>query len=109
MISLSFSIPALLLFFGGMKNIGSEYTLDIIKACGINFQKDNIFAWKENEFFKLDYYHEHLYGYLLYIITFTLQFVYVIFYLLIREFKKENIQKLVVSFWFACFVQYHCF
>lgn len=98
MISLSFSIPALLLFFGGMKNIGSEYTLDIIKACGINFQKDNIFAWKENEFFKLDYYHEHLYGYLLYIITFTLQFVYVIFYLLIREFKKENIQKLVIFF-----------
>lgn len=101
LISLSFCIPALLLFFSGMKNIGSEYTLDVIKACGINFQSDNIFKWKENELFKLNYYYEHLYGYSLYMITFTLQFVYVIFYLLIRGFKKEGIQKLVI-FFFAC-------
>ncbi|BAP33672.1 betaRE-NMUR-3 protein [Chryseobacterium sp. StRB126] len=84
-----------------MKNVGSEYTINIIKACGINFQSDNIFAWKENKLLKLDYYDEHLSGYLLYIITFTLQFVYVIFYLLIREFKKEDIRRLTF-FFFAC-------
>lgn len=101
LISLSFCIPALIIFFLGMKSVGSEYTINVIKACGINFQSDNIFAWKENKLLKLDYYYEHLYGYSLYIITFTLQFMYVIFYLLIREFKKENIQRLVF-FFFAC-------
>lgn len=101
MISLSFCIPALVIFFWGIKSVGSEYTMNVIKACGIEFQSDNIFVWKENKLLKLDYYYEHLYGYLLYIITFTLQLVYVIFYLLIREYKKEDIQRLLFSF-FAC-------
>ncbi|SDJ92744.1 hypothetical protein SAMN05421542_4685 [Chryseobacterium jejuense] len=101
LISLSFCIPTLIIFFGGMKNVGSEYTLDIIKASGINLQNDNIFTWKENEFIKLDYYYKHLYDYSLYSITFILQFVYVIFYLYIKEFKKEEIRKLVLLF-FVC-------
>ncbi|MBP2618172.1 hypothetical protein J2772_003359 [Chryseobacterium jejuense] len=101
LISLSFCIPTLIIFFGGMKSVGSEYTLDIIKACGINLQNDNIFTWKENEFIKLDYYYKHLYDYSLYSITFILQLVYVIFYLYIKEFKKEDIRRLVL-FFFVC-------
>ncbi|WP_141395606.1 hypothetical protein [Chryseobacterium timonianum] len=101
LISLSFCIPALIIFFAGMKNVGSEYTLGVIKACGINLQDDNIFAWKENEFIKLDYYYKHLYDYSLYSVTFLLQFVYVTFYLYIKEFKKEDIRKLVF-FFFVC-------
>ena len=98
LISLSFCIPALIIFFWGMKNVGSEYTMEVIKACGINFQNDNIFTWKENELIKLDYYSKHLYDYSLYSITFIFQFIYVIFYLYIREFKREDIKRLIFFF-----------
>lgn len=98
LISLSFCIPAIIIFLVGMKDLGSDYTMNVIKACGINLQEANIFVWKEEGLLKLDYYYKSLYDFSLYGITFTLQLVYVYFYLKIKEFKKEEIQKLMFFF-----------
>lgn len=101
LITMSFCIPAVIIFLFGMKDLGSDYTMNIIKACGIDFQESNIFVWKEEGLLKLDYYYQSLYDYSLYGITFVLHLAYVYFYLKIKEFKKEEIQKLVF-FFFVC-------
>lgn len=101
LIALSFCVPAVIIFLFGMKDLGSAYTMNVIKACGIDFQEGNIFVWKEEGLLKLDYYYKSLYDFSLYGITFVLQFGYVFFYLKIKEFKKDDIKKLIF-FFFVC-------
>ncbi|MCY0969873.1 hypothetical protein [Chryseobacterium wangxinyae] len=102
LIAISFCVPAIFIFLFGMKDLGSDYTMNIIKACGIDFQESNIFVWKEDSLLKLDYYYKSIDDFLLYGITFSLQFVYVIFYLSIKRINKKEIQKLV-NFFIICF------
>lgn len=97
---LSLYIPAVIIFLFGIDNLGGMYTLNILKNSGVELQVgDNIFSWKENKFLKTDFYIENLSGHLLYVLSFTLQVLFAVWYMKIRQFSVKNTKKI-----FFCFI-----
>lgn len=97
LISLYFPIAILLSF--GVDTLGSSYTLEILKDNGVKLQhKDNIFIWKESQFVKVDFYKKYLSGYLLYLISFSLQVLFAVYYMKIRRFENKDKKKIIFSF-----------
>jgi hypothetical protein len=96
---LSLYIPAVIIFLFGIDNLGGIYTLNILKNSGVELQVgDNIFSWKENKFLKTDFYIENLSGHLLYVLSFTLQVLFAVWYMKIRQFSVKNTKKIFFSF-----------
>ncbi|SHM37714.1 hypothetical protein [Chryseobacterium contaminans] len=98
-IILAFFIPAALIFLMGNMNPDYSYTLQLVKECGINLQDSNIFQWKENELMKIQYYREHFNTVSLYLVSFTLQLFFILYYIfLIKKDELPNKRFLLAAF-----------
>lgn len=103
LILLSFCIPAAIILLTGI-NADYHKTLQIVKDCNINLQKENIFEWKETQLVKTDYYTKEIKNLSLYIISVILQLGFVIFYMFLKKFTPESRKKLLMAFGLAFFI-----
>ncbi|MFY7815739.1 MAG: hypothetical protein ACOVRK_11205 [Chryseobacterium taeanense] len=103
LILLSFYIPAGIVLVMGI-NTDYHKTLQLIRECGINLQKENIFQWKETQLIKIDYYTKEIKNLSLYVVSVALQLGFVIFYMFLKKFAPENRKKLLMSFALAFFI-----
>ncbi|SDJ75867.1 hypothetical protein [Chryseobacterium jejuense] len=98
-IVLAFFIPAVFIFFMGNMNPDYGNTLQLVKACGINLQDSNIFQWKENELIKIQYYREHFNTVSLYVVSFTLEVFFILYYIfIIKKQELSNKSLLLITF-----------
>ncbi|WP_045501276.1 hypothetical protein [Chryseobacterium sp. StRB126] len=98
-IVLAFFIPAVFIFFMGNMNPDYGYTLQLVKECGINLQDSNIFQWKENELIKIQYYREHFNTVSLYVVSFTLELFFILYYIfIIKKQELSNKRLLLITF-----------
>ncbi|SIS50218.1 hypothetical protein SAMN05421768_10919 [Chryseobacterium joostei] len=98
-ILLAFYIPGVFIFFLGNMNPDYGYTLRLINECGINLQDQNIFQWKENELIKTKYYLENINTISLYLVSFTLQVFFILYYIfLIKKNELSNKKLLLIAF-----------
>ncbi|WP_347216866.1 hypothetical protein [Chryseobacterium sp.] len=103
-IVLAFFIPAAFIFLMGNMNPDYGYTLRLVNECGINLQDDNIFQWKETELIKMQYYREHLSTVSLYVVSFTLQLFFILYYIfIIKKDELINKKQLLIAF-FMCII-----
>lgn len=103
-IVLAFFIPAVFIFFMGSMNPDYEHTLQLVNECGINLQDDNIFQWKETELIKTKYYLEHLNTISLYAVSFTIQLLFILYYIFILKKEEISNKKLLLIAFFTCII-----
>lgn len=101
-ILLAFCIPAVFIFLMGSMNPDYSYTLRLVNECGINLQDQNIFQWKEMELIKTEYYLEHLNTVGLYIVSFTLQLLFILYYVFIIKKEEFSNKKVLLTAFFIC-------
>jgi hypothetical protein len=99
-----FYIPAVIIFLSGVGvEIGHTKTLTWIKQSGIVLQKENIFAWKEDEgLIKTKMVVKHWRNLLLYFVPITLQLLYIYYYIKIKGINV-NVKKFFFLF-LICFL-----
>ncbi|WP_312902113.1 EpsG family protein [Chryseobacterium taichungense] len=103
LILLSFCVPAGIILLTGI-NTDYHKTLQIVRECNINLQKENIFDWKETQLIKIDYYTKEIKNLSLYAISVILQLGFITFYMFLKKFTPENRKKLLMAFALAFFV-----
>lgn len=101
-ILLSFYIPAAIVLWFGQVNINYVQTLKLIKESGIILQEENIFVWKETEFIKIDFYKKYYKSINLYIISFTCQILFTIYYMYLKQISGKK--KLLIVFFISILI-----